>query len=617
MGQDLQKSVPSIGQLISRAVTGGEMQGVPHTRDLMRRVGIHKPGITTPALEAPSISLGKVFPLLGNPKTSESAKSIEEMVAAVRAQALHNLSGFGGAGYVNARAGMVALTFEDYMQAVKNRRSIRDTLQRKIDREGGGISALSHDEPEFLRLVGQMYDQSRHTPDFQGYRNYLTDISPLYAACVNRVGPPLLNEAVREEHTYITGSSGAGKTELLKALLLNDIEKGNACVVIDPTGNLASAVVRWPEFAGRGSQRLAYFAPNRFPARVPVFNPLDGSHLTPEGRAVMASQLVEVLSRSLGRGDWSAQAGTLASNCFHVLMEMGKPDFFYLMRALVGTDSKGRPRTEEAREMHRWGLRHPFPAVRHFFEFDFFDTQFATTKSSLRGKLDHLLKDPTFVDTVSGASTLNLEEEIEAGRVVIFDLGDWRSQEGMSGFGRLVLAQAVAYGMRRGRRGERGEKHKPVHVYVDEVSRFVGPAIVDALVFLRQYGVHMTMAQPRPGDGFEPDARHNLFTSTAIKFAAGSGQKDMLAHMGAPPDATQGLKKGEFIGRWGHGAEPFKLTVRNDRADFSASMGEEEWQAVRADQLGRYYRERVDPEPLPPPPGERPPARHKRPLRRI
>lgn len=617
MGQDLQKSVLSVPELLGRAAMGEEMRGVPHTAELMRRVGMHKPGITAPALAAPSVALGKVFPIAGNPKTSESAKDLLAVVEEVRRAAMGSLRWFSGAHHVSARAAMIALPFEDYLQAIRNRRSLRDQLQRKIDRNEGDISVLAYDEPELLRFVGKMYDNIRHTPDTAGYKNYLQDVSPLYRASVGRIGSAPLTEAVREEHTYITGSPGSGKTELLKALLLNDVEKGNACIVIDPTGNFARSVARWPEFAGAGSQRLAYFAPNLHTERVAIFNPLDASHLTPEGRAVMASQLVEVLARSLGRGDWSSQAGTLASNCFHVLMEMGKPDFFFLMRALVGTDAKGKPRTEEAREMYRRGLAHPFQSVRQFFEYDFFDTQFATTKSSVRGKLDDLLKDPTFVDAVTGKSTLNIEEEVNAGRVVIFDLGDWRSREGMGAFGRMVLAQVVAYGLRRGRKAGLGEKHRPVHVYVDEVSRFVGPAIVDALVFLRQYGIHMTMAQPTPGDGFEPDAKKNLFTSTAIKFAAGSGQRDMLADMGAPADATQGLKKGEFIGRWGHNTEPFKLTVRNDRADFSKSMRQDEWEAVMFDQLARYYRPRVDPTPARPQSDPRRPPRPKRPLRRI
>lgn len=610
MANDLQKRTPTADELMAQAASGQVFQGGPSVAELMRRRGMTTTRQSVPALAAPEVSLGAVTPLQTDPKASVTAEELMSTVANLRRQALDVVSVLPfGSEQVNARAKLVALPFQEYMNAARNRRTIRDQLQKKIDREG--IFALNNEDPETMRFVGNIYDSDVHTPDFKGYLRYLESVAPIYAASVRHMPPPTLDDATRKEHTYITGSPGSGKTELLKTLILHDIEKNHACVIIDPTGNLARSVARWPEFAGTGSQRLAYFAPDLHETLRPVLNPLDAAHLNADERGVLANQLTDVLAQVIGRGGWSSQAETLASNCFHVLLNMEKPDLFFLWRALVGTDKKGNPLTEEAKEIHRRGLQHPLTAVRYFFEIDFFDAQFSPTKSSLRAKIGDLLKNSTFVDVISGPSTLALEREIEAGRVIIFNLEAWQDDAMAGAFGRMVIAQLAALGMRR----SKGQSHPPVHVYVDEVSVFVSPAIIKILYRLRQNGIHLTMAQQSPGDGFEPDAKRQLITSTAIKFAAGSGQRDMLAAMPAPADAMRGLKKGEFIGRWGHGTEPFKLAVRRDRADFSQSMTPEAWEEVKADQVARYYRpqaeETVRPS-RPPPEGQEQSTRKKR-----
>ena len=53
----------------------------------------------------------------------------------------------------------------------------------------------------------------------------------------------------RRRHTYITGGSGAGKSELLKLLIessMHDVEE-SAVVVLDPHGDLVEQVAHWPE----------------------------------------------------------------------------------------------------------------------------------------------------------------------------------------------------------------------------------------------------------------------------------------------------------------------------------------------------------------------------------
>lgn len=620
MSRELQKGT-LVTQLMGRALSGQSLQGVPSVSELMRKAGVTSPSARALALAPPSVSIGEIYPL--RKASSEGTKSTQatlELVERLRISAFQLASMHTGDDYINTRANLVALKHVEYIWAVKNNRSLRNSLQKKID-DYGYISVLVDDEPELYRFVKRIFDSNRHTPDFNGYLNYLSDVSSLYAACTKNTGIISLSEQVRQEHTYITGSAGCGKTELLKSLILHDIEKGNASIIIDPTGNLARAVAAWPEFAGEGKNRLAFFSPSLHDKLRPILNPLDGSHLTPEARGVVATQLTKVLPQVIGRGEWTQQTETLASNCFHVLLDMKGADFFFLWRALVDTDGKHGTPTAEAKRLHEWGLKHRLRAVQYFFEIDFFSGQYATTKGSLRAKIGSILQSETFADVTSGTSTFILEQEVEAGKTVIFDLKKWGDDNTAAGFGRMVIALVAAMAMRRDSGWAVSAKAlRPVFVYVDEVSMFVGPAIIKILYRLRQNGIHLIMAQQTPGDGFDDDAKKQIFTNTAIKFAHGDNQREMLTAIGAPPESMQGLAKGEFIGRWGHGSEPFKVRIRRDRANFSNSMSKEQWGDLVANQLARYYR--LPAESGPQPTGhaanqKRPPVHKQRPLRRI
>ena len=52
-----------------------------------------------------------------------------------------------------------------------------------------------------------------------------------------------LPEEDRTTHIYVLGSSGVGKSKGLAIWILDDIEKGNGCGVIDPHGDLVNDVV--------------------------------------------------------------------------------------------------------------------------------------------------------------------------------------------------------------------------------------------------------------------------------------------------------------------------------------------------------------------------------------
>lgn len=52
----------------------------------------------------------------------------------------------------------------------------------------------------------------------------------------------------RAKHTYITGSSGSGKSELIKFITFSELKKEHRkghIVLIDPNGDLAEQIQKW------------------------------------------------------------------------------------------------------------------------------------------------------------------------------------------------------------------------------------------------------------------------------------------------------------------------------------------------------------------------------------
>lgn len=60
-----------------------------------------------------------------------------------------------------------------------------------------------------------------------------------------------VSETDRMRHTYITGGSGSGKSELIKRLVFRSAryDPRCACVVFDPHGDLAEQIAKWRIFS--------------------------------------------------------------------------------------------------------------------------------------------------------------------------------------------------------------------------------------------------------------------------------------------------------------------------------------------------------------------------------
>lgn len=179
-------------------------------------------GVTgTLPIAAPStaeqVNLGDIEPVQGPMESSATGKQVLANINATRSHCI------GVANSIQApekasvyRRRYVALSLQGYLDAIKYERRILGDFERTSKKNNAeDRHSFRVDEAEIYQFLVHIYKKDMHTPDFQGYLNYVCAVSDFYEDCINKVTLPTLNERAREQHTYITGGSGSGKTELM------------------------------------------------------------------------------------------------------------------------------------------------------------------------------------------------------------------------------------------------------------------------------------------------------------------------------------------------------------------------------------------------------------------
>jgi len=105
----------------------------------------------------------------------------------------------------------------------------------------------------------------------------------------------------RAQHTYIVGSTGTGKSTLMRNMVREDLSKGEAVVLIDPKGELAEAAMRDALALARADAVLIDPQDEACPVRLDLFNPPGGADAT-EARSYVVAQLISLLMNDLYAG---------------------------------------------------------------------------------------------------------------------------------------------------------------------------------------------------------------------------------------------------------------------------------------------------------------------------
>ena len=304
-----------------------------------------------------------------------------------------------------------------------------------------------------------------------------------------------ISPQVRKFHTYVVGLTGRGKSKFLQNCILQDIQNGKGCALVDPHGDLAKDILQSLIASGYfdnkvNYERIIYVSPRRRDYVIP-FNVLekpDSQIETYEISQRVISAFMRAWSRTLlepPRFQQIMRAGLA------VLVETGKTlcDLYNLL-----TDDDYRNALIEQIQD---------PKVKQdcqaFFlnEFDRWGRERSSMISSTTNKVNALTDNPNlFYMLGQKENHINIQKIMDAGKVLLVDLGEC-DDETKRLFGTLIVTGFEQAALSRAR--VITVERKPYYLYIDEFQDFAchpgsAEAFSQMLSQVRKFGLHMILA---------------------------------------------------------------------------------------------------------------------------
>jgi len=335
----------------------------------------------------------------------------------------------------------------------------------------------------------------------------------------------------RSRHLYVVGSSGSGKSRLLKSLLQQDIDgwRRSACglMLIDLHGELYQQVMGWV-----ASQQLIYrkrpIIPMDFtrPEHVVSYNLLRKRQGEP---TTAISELVEAIAYAQGQD--SAQETprftTIVSAALNALAARGLSiaEIFDVLA----------PGNGVLREHLIQGM--PSEAVHGLLWLQSLPPkEISQAVESTYNRVQKFLNNPNIGRMLgqTGAS-FDFLEAMEEGAIVLVNLaskGNQISEADGQAMATVLLADAWSAAKERGKTKIRGQSPKPFYLYLDEFQHFITPTIAKNLDEARGFGLHLTLAHQFPSQLSGEGPRGKRLLDSVINNVSSK----IVMHLGAPKE---------------------------------------------------------------------------------
>jgi len=243
-------------------------------------------------------------------------------------------------------------------------------------------------------------------------------------------------------------------------------------------------------------------------------------------------------------------------------------------------------RDTEIEKIKRIAKTLPNERVRAFFEYDFENKQFESTKHSINSKLGNLIDETPFRELTTGKNTIDLKKYINEGYKVIFDLSGL-SKDAKNAFGKMIVAQLQFLAYSR----ENTEFRPSVFVYIDEFQRFVSNSINEGLAELRKFGFHFILATQNITQ-LDTTTANNVLSNTNIKIVGQNDpqtNKKMSVQLGIDDDLLSKLKVGQFYIKARSSDAAEYITVPSNLINKKASIDADKWAKIKTEQIEKYY----------------------------
>jgi energy-coupling factor transporter ATP-binding protein EcfA2 len=398
----------------------------------------------------------------------------------------------------------------------------------------------------------------------------------------------------RYKHTYITGKTGSGKSELLKTLIMRDIIRNDSSVILlDIHGDLAQDITRLI----KDKERLVLIDPILEKDMTPTINLFDTNDKSEEN-VEQVSQMITSILNDINVGDSSSGSMIdILENCIPLLVRSKNKDFYDLKRLMKDIPKvTGAKDKKELIQKQRDKIEAEINKFhKNRFEEEYFEDEFMSvnnsTRQAIRRRLNKMLKDSKFSNLTNGKSTIDLAKEMNTkGKVIIFNIPKSKMLNTYNHYIKFIigLIQIIAL-----KRADLKEKNRPyTHLYIDEFHNFITPTIEEILTESRKYKLFLTFAHQSVSQIKDTNLRDIILDNTNVKIIGKNSNKTldiMNKTLNTKLEDVAKLTAGEFNLQSGNN-DVIKIYNTDKLLDGKESISDEEWEKYKQYQLEHYYR---------------------------
>jgi hypothetical protein len=382
----------------------------------------------------------------------------------------------------------------------------------------------------FLRItdrISKLKFTSRYANDFATYTEMLQHYKvPIFQLIHDSTMPINISMEALHRHCYITGGSGSGKSELIKLMMYDlqrtsNSEQQHSIILIDPHGDISAECAAFA--FNRSRERVIYINPyihreigcsEKF---VPIINPFQMTDKSADSINHMTQQLTSAFMEILEDVSVSFQMEMVLTYCINTILQLPYPTIDDLVRFMDD---------ERNKDLVEFGRASKLKRHQEFFDHKFYITTYKQTKYSIMTRLETLLANPEFEYLINGNSTIDLEREMDLGKVILFNLAQGRLGDRVSSaYGRLIVA--YIQGLVKKRVDATKSERKPVFMFIDECQYFLSPSVKEILTGARKFGLHLILAQQVIGQDMTGAIEQIVMGNTAVKITGSNEHKSL------------------------------------------------------------------------------------------
>ncbi len=344
--------------------------------------------------------------------------------------------------------------------------------------------------------------------------------------------PVRIKQADRRRHMYIIGKSGSGKTEMLKAMVKQDIEAGRGVCVIDPHGDFAQDALTF--VPKQRADDVIFFSPADT-ERPMGLNLLEYDERYPEQKTFVINEMLKIFDKLY---DLKSTGGPMFEQYMRNAMILVMDD------PASGSTLMEIPRVLSDERFRAYKLsKCKTQVVKDFW---LKEASKAGGEASLANMVPYITSKLTpfitndIVRPIIGQqkSAFNVREAMDGQKILLLDLSKGKLGDlnayliGMVLVGKILMAALS-------RTDIAADERKDFYLYIDEFQNFITDSISTILSEARKYGLDLTLAHQyigqisQKGDTAIRDAVFGN-VGTMVSFRIGSEDAEFLGKEFAP-----------------------------------------------------------------------------------